>query len=367
MTITQPLAASGREDNSGDASARTGGTVLLSRVADAVYWTGRYLERAEATARVVKVHTELFLDLPKSASAGWEPLLAVTGTHESFIEHYKDPSEENIVAFLTVDGRNTSSVVASLARARENMRTTRAVFPREVWESLNNLFLESTERAEDAITRRRRLQWIDDVLGDCQRLSGTMAGAMSHDDAYSFLRIGRHLERADMTTRVLDVGASTLITGPLAEQARPYADITWMSVLKAVSAYQMYRRSVQAGVSGSEVVRYLLQDTQFPRSVEHCVTEIGRCLLELPHHESAMKVCAATENQIDAAKVQSLASGGLHDYVDDLQRQFDELHAAMADTYFQIYDRDADDLHDAEPDEPTLELAQKQSQILTPA
>jgi uncharacterized alpha-E superfamily protein len=336
--------------------------MLLSRVADAVYWTGRYLERAEATARLVKVHTELFLDLPRSASTGWEPLLAVTGARESFVDHYDEPNEEHVVAFLTVDGRNSSSVVASLARARENMRTTRAVFPREVWESLNNLFLECTERSEDAITRRRRLQWIDDVVGDCQRLTGTMAGAMSHDDAYSFLRIGRHLERADMTTRVLDVGARTLITGPRADQVRPYAPITWMSVLKALSAYQMYRRSVQSSVTGSEVVRFLLKDTQFPRSVEHCVTEISQCLLELPRHEAAMKVCAVTEHQIDAARVKRLAFDGLHDYVDELQLRFDELHYAMTDTYFQPY----------EPDDeaPRGDVEQAQSQtrtVLTPA
>jgi uncharacterized alpha-E superfamily protein len=334
--------------------------VLLSRVADAVYWTGRYLERAEATARLVKVHTELFLDLPKSASTGWEPLLAVTGTHEPFTDHYNEPSEEHVVAFLAVDGRNSSSVVASLARARENMRTTRAVFPREVWESLNNLFLETTERAEDAVTRRRRLQWIDDVLGDCQRLTGTMAGAMSHDDAYGFLRIGRNLERADMTTRVLDVGASTLITGPRAEQVRPYADITWMSVLKALSAYHMYRRSVQDNVTGAEVVRFLLKDTQFPRSVEHCLTVISQCLLELPRHEAAMKVCAATEHQIDAARVQSLAFEGLHDYVDELQLLFDELHYAMSDTYFQSYEPDEGERRTADP---AVEHAQTQTQL----
>jgi uncharacterized alpha-E superfamily protein len=307
--------------------------MLLSRVAEAVYWTGRYLERAETTARILKVHTELFLDLPRSAGVGWSPLLAITGSHDHFDELYPSTNEEDVVCFLAADGRNAGSIVASLAAARENIRTTRPVFPRELWEALNNLYLLTVENCEDAVPRRSRLAWLEGVLADCARLCGTMEGTMSHDDAYSFLRIGRHLERADMTTRVLDVRASTLTSA--GEDLRPYADITWMSVLKSLSAYQMYRRKVQSRVRGADVLKFLLQDSQFPRSIDHCLIEISRSLLELPRHESAMAACAEAEVHVNDAKVQALAWDGLHDYTDTLQVHLDTLHGLLSDTYFQ--------------------------------
>lgn len=311
--------------------------MLLSRAAEAAYWTGRYLERAESTARIVKVHTELYLDLPRSAGMSWDPLLAITGSTADFDARYhrRDgaaSAEEDIVCFLTADSRNPSSVVASLAAARENVRTTRPVFPRELWEALNTLFLVASENAEEAVPRRTRLRWLDEVVADCQRLTGIMAGTMSDDDAHSFLRIGRHIERADMTTRVLDVRAGEMAVG--GDDLRPYSDLTWMSVLKSLAAYQMYRRKVQSRVTGPEALGFLLQDPQFPRSVECCLVGMARLLLELPRHEAAMATCAAAETLVADAKVRALAWDGMHEYVDDLQLGLDALHASLADTYF---------------------------------
>ena len=307
--------------------------MLLSRVAEAVYWTGRYLERAESTARILKVHTELFLDLPKAAGIGWTPLLAISGSQSEFEELYRHAYEEDVLCFLAADARNRSSIVSCLAQARENMRTTRAIFPRELWEALNHLHLVTAETCEDAVPRRTRLRWLESLLADTQRLTGTMAGAMIHDDAYSFLRLGRHIERADMTTRVLDVGAATLTGG--GDELSPYADITWMSVLKSVSAYQSYRRKVQSRVKGPDVLSFLLQDPQFPRSVEHCLIEVARCLADLPHHEPATAVCAGAQAMVTEAKVKALAWDGLHEFVDDLQLELDRLHDHVITSYFR--------------------------------
>lgn len=308
--------------------------MLLSRVAEAVYWTGRYLERAESTARVVKVHTELYLDLPKAAGLGWAPLLAVTGSAEPFSERYVEVSEEHVVDFLVCDGDNPGSIVSSLAMTREDMRTTRAIFPREAWEALNRLYLWAGETCDDTVQRRHRLEWMDRVIADCQRLTGLLSGTMSHDDAYSFLRIGKQIERADMTTRVLDVRAGTLMAVP-PEQIGPYADVTWMSVLKSLAGYQMYRRKVQSRVKGSEVLRFLLQDPSFPRSVARSLSQISHYLDGLSNHDKAMALCSSAQAAVDGARVRSLAWDGLHDYVDDLQEQFGELHEELARTYFR--------------------------------
>src|SRR3984957_10315630 len=287
--------------------------MLLSRVAEGVYWVGRYAERAEATARLVKVHTELFLDLPRSAGVGWSPLLAVTGSSDAFSSHDRDVTEENVVGFLTVDADNPSSVVASLARARANLRVTRTVLPQSSWEVLNGLFLWAVDTAPQAVGRRTRMAWMDQIVRQCQLFAGSLAGTMCHDESYSFLEMGRFIDRADMTTRVLDVQAEILV-GQGAASGRPYADITWMNVLHSLAARQMFLQHSHWGASGPEALRFLLNEPRFPRSVEHCLTAVSRCLLELPAHRAPMAGCAAVQNQLEDADVARLAEAGLHQF-----------------------------------------------------
>src|SRR5688572_27698304 len=133
--------------------------MLLSRVAESIYWAGRYLERTESTCRLVTVHTELYLDLPKAAGLSWTPLLAVTGSGESFAETHEQHTEDAIVAFLTSDLDNPGSVVSSLARARENLRVTRAMLPRPACEILNDLYLSAMATRSEAVDRRTRARW----------------------------------------------------------------------------------------------------------------------------------------------------------------------------------------------------------------
>src|ERR1700738_244076 len=150
--------------------------MLLSRVAEGVYWAGRYAERAEATARLIKVHTELFLDLPRSAGVGWSPLLAVTGSGDAFsTQHtqYSGAAEDEVVAFLAVDTDNRPSVISSLANARANLRVTRTVLPRLSWEVLNGLFLWAVDTSPQGVARRTRMAWIDHGFRRCQRLTGS--------------------------------------------------------------------------------------------------------------------------------------------------------------------------------------------------
>jgi len=308
--------------------------MLLSRVAECVYWGGRYLERAEATARLIKVHTELYLDLPKSANVGWAPLLAVTGSGEGFRGAHPDAKEEDVVTFLGVDGDNPGSIVASLAQARQNFRMTRAMLPTRAWETLNELFLWATDTSAGAVDRRTRLAWMDEVISRCQLLSGLVAGTTSHGECYSFLEIGRLVERADMTTRVLDVQAGILIRQP-GEDLEPYADVTWMSVLRSLAAGQMFRRTGPVGASGPEALRFLLKDPRFPRSVEHCLTGASRALLELPRSEEPMAACARLQTALEDVAVSELSGEVLHGFVDDLQEGIASIHDLVSTIYFR--------------------------------
>lgn len=329
--------------------------MLLSRVAESVYWSGRYLERAEATARLVKVHTELFLDLPRSAGLGWGPLLAVTGSSALFADRYQlcedadsgatgngaggagglGAAEEDVVAFMATDTDSHTSVLSSLTRARANLRLTQALLPPAAWEVLNELQHWAADTAGAAIDRRTRMGWLDHVIRQCQLLAGLMAGTMSHDDTYAFLEVGRFVERADMTTRVLDLQAGILVCDADHELA-PYADVTWTSVLRSLAGQQAFRRSCGAVVSGPDALRFLLEDPQFPRSVEHCLIAISRALIELPRSDEPMSGCADVQRLLEGADVGRLTDAeALHDHVDLLQGALASLHDTLVSTYFR--------------------------------
>lgn len=307
--------------------------MLLSRIAESIYWTGRYLERAETTARVIKAHTELYLDLPRSAGLGWEPLLIITGNGDAFYEHRREATEEHVVSFLAADPRNGGSILASLAAARENMRTCRAIFPREAWEAVNEAWLTARETCEEAVLRRDRVAWMTRVMGDVQRVTGILAGSMSHDEAYSFLRIGRQIERADMTSRVLDVRVTSLVQAGT-DHLMPYADVQWMSMLKSLTAHQMYRRAMQTRVNGPDALRFLLQDPRFPRSVEHCLEQVAQALHQVPRHHEPLAACEHAQALVDETKVRTLAWEGLGPFVDELQIRLAAVDATLATVYF---------------------------------
>jgi len=308
--------------------------MLLSRVAECVYWSGRYLERAESTARLIKVHTELYCDLPLSCGVGWSPLLAVTGSREEFDAVHPTPTEDKVVEFLAADGEQHGSIVTSVQAARNNLRVTRNLLPPATWQAVNELHHWVTETASEAIPRSTRPQWMDEVIRRCHLIAGSMAATMCRDDAFSFLEVGRHLERADMTTRVLDVQAGILVQGA-GPDMQPYADVTWMSVLKSLAADQMFRRTSLGPLSGSEALNFLFTDPTFPRSVERCLTEISRALLELPGHEAPMAGSAAVQALLEDLDVDELVEDGLHDFVDQLQEDLGTVHSELADAYFQ--------------------------------
>jgi uncharacterized alpha-E superfamily protein len=344
--------------------------MLLSRLAENLYWAGRYLERAEATARLVRVQTELYLDLPRSVSVGWRPLLSVTGsgtTYDDLVAVEGGPQargavateEHRVVHFLTTH-EQPGSVLRCIAATRQNLRSVRALIPRAAWEVVNSLHLQAQATQELAVPRRSRIEWLDGIIRRCQTLVGMLDGTMSHDQAYAFLQVGRHIERADMTTRVIDVSASILLDHRIGEGTLPYADITWMGVLRSVSAMQMYRRVAAAGVSGPRALAFLLCDPQFPRSVEHALTELSRHALELPRHEEAMKACAAAQQALTDCEMTGMSGPELHAFMDELQGALAVIHDAAARTWFAVPDVVAPEV--PEPQSQSQSQSQTQTQ-----
>jgi len=305
---------------------------MLSRVAGRVYWMARYIERAENTARLVNAYNFLLLDLPRGTQLGWEQLSMITGAPELFQEHYQRHDERNTIKFLLADGFNPGSIVNSIASARENARTSREALPGQAWEQINELRLFADARLGEALPRRGRFEYLTGIIQRCQQLTGLLAGTMTHDHAYDFLRLGRNLERADMTTRAIDIGAMSLLqpdeTGNI--------DVhVWTSVLHALNAYQMYRKDVQLAVQYTDVIHYLLQYTPLPRSVAHCLDQVEECITSLPRHRETLGQLREVRRYVTQQRPVKLRTDTLHRVVDRLQVGISAVHGRIHETWFE--------------------------------
>jgi len=309
--------------------------MLLSSVAERVYWMSRYIERAENTARIILVNNNLLLDLPRGIELGWEPLVAITGNAELFREHYDEPSERNVIRFLVSDVRNPNSIISSLASARENLRTTRAILPRAAWETLNDLFAYANDNKASGMSRRGRYAYMRRMIDYSQLMAGKLSSTMSHDKTYDFVRLGRDMERADMTTRVIDVRASNLLLS-ITEELRPFDDIQWKSVLDCLAAYQMYRRHVHVRVRGKEVLRFLLRDVTFPRAVHYCLTEVDHCLRRITGSEPALRVLGRAQRMLGEVEISGIIGDGLTEFINEFQKVHSELNEQISACYFQL-------------------------------
>lgn len=308
---------------------------MLSRVAENIYWLARYIERTENTARLINVNANLVLDLPRRFDFGWEPLIEISGSEHLFQELYEEMNERTVVRFLVSDRRHPGSIISSIESARENLRTTRDIVPRETWEQLNDLYLYARQRTVSGVPKRSRYEFLKDVIGRCQHITGLLAGTMSRTEAYWFVKAGRYIERADMTTRILDVRSEDLLV-ERTEDLTPFENIQWMSVLKSLTAYQMYRHHVRLRVRGPDVLRFLLQDRRFPRAVMHCLDEVATCLARLPQHDEPVLAVAKVQRRLQRVNVQSLLNRDLHAFLDKLQLAIGGLHDDINATWFAV-------------------------------
>ncbi|GJL74947.1 MAG TPA: alpha-E domain-containing protein [Nitrosomonas sp.] len=306
---------------------------MLSRVANRVYWMARYLERAENTARLINVNTHLLLDLPKKVRLGWGPIVDITSRRDYFFSLYEEADERSVIRFMVSDTRNPASILSALNMARENTRTIRDIIPREAWEQVNTLHLSTKTNAKSVITQRHRYDFLRSVILGVQTISGMLAGTMTHDEGYSFLRMGRNLERADMTTRIIDVRSATLLPD-MPEDLTPFENLQWVSVLKSLTAYQMYRREMRQRIRRVDVLKFLLQEEHFPRSFYHTSRQVSACLDNLPRNEKTLQLLTKQQKKLLQTKLQEFDQEKLHAFIDELQVGVIKVNDSISETYF---------------------------------
>ncbi len=305
----------------------------LTRVAENLYWAGRYLERVEDTARIVREHTNLIVDLPLKVMSAWEPLLGVLGVMPGTLPP-EEVSERAVIELLISAQDNSSSIVSAVGRARENLRSCREVIPTDAWFVVNDLHLYVASNHDDGLARRSRSRFLDRVIAEHQRLIGILTSSMSRDAAFAMMRLGRHVERADMTTRVLDVRAGSLL-GERPTEVEFYEDVQWTSVLRSLSALQMFHRTRRTAVDGREAVAFALHEAGFPRSVAYCLLAARDEILELPQSDKVLPACDEALAALGAFEPEGADATRLHEMADALQVCVGELHAKLAATYFR--------------------------------
>ena len=310
---------------------------MLARTVENVYWLSRYLERAENTARIIGVNTNLLLDLPGGIAPGWLPLVDISGGRAEFDKLYAARAtrgeERDVVQFLVADRTNPGSVCSSLHYARENARTLREILPSEAWELLNEFIADFTRNVEGAVNKRTRFESLKRIVITLQTIAGMLDGTMNRNDAHTFSLLGRNLERADMTSRIVDVRSAQLLPAETPE-LRPFESVQWMSVLKSLSGYQMYRLRMRSRVKRADVLQFLLRDDQFPRSCQFCLMQLERSLNDLPRNDGVLEVLAEAARFIERASLATLDQPGLHELIDRFQLHINNVHGMIAGIYF---------------------------------
>ena len=306
---------------------------MLSRSAERLYWLARYLERTENIARLVSVHMNLLMDLPRGVEMGWQQLIRINASEHEFYENNKVVNERTVTRFLLTDSSHLGSLFSTLSAARENIRTSRELLPDEAWEQVNEMYLYTKKNLDSIVNRRSRVIFLNEILKGCQRFTGLLSGYMSHNNPYRFIRLGRNLERADMTSRILDL-ASLLLSESRSDEMRQYETILWMNILKSLNALLMYRQQMRSRINGDDVLNFLLLDTNLPRSVGCCIAEISDCINKLPNHDELPEKVVELERYVQAIDTHQTTQVQLRGILDDLQNQLGELHGQIADNWF---------------------------------
>jgi len=314
---------------------------MLARVAENVFWLSRYLERMEITARLMNVYGRTLMDMPHvQPHEGWMPLITISGLDKPYLKHFGQANETDVTRFLIADTRNPSSLLNAAMAVKDNLRGSRDVFPRKMYEKITAL-VQYTKSATDAgVTIKNRNTFLDTLESQLLAISGAVHGSLRHDQTYTFMRMACYLERADMTSRVLDVPSSAAVSAtptisPLANDIALEHRL-WTGALNSVSAMQMYRRHVRQPVNAEGCLNFLLNDKHLPGACRFCLVHLDECL-EYLHHSSharaAVDQLLLTLTHADVAQLAADADAR-HQFLDELQLGLLVIGKTIAKTYF---------------------------------
>jgi len=319
---------------------------MLSRVANSVYWLSRYVERAENVARFIDVNYNLTLGETDTLANQWAPLVYTTGDQIPYEERYGEPTQENVLKFLSFDEQNPNSIITCVSLARENARTIREIIPTVVWEQLNQFYFMVRSAAGNPSVLDQPQEFCERVRLASHLLVGATDATMSHGEGWHFSRAGRLIERADKTSRIVDVQYYILL--PDARDVGSALDVVrWSALLRSASALAMYRRQY-GKITPSRVADFLILDTQFPRAMHFCLRKAQESLRYITGSTPGTFQNLAEQrmgllcSNMDYTSVDDIIELGLHQYIDGFQKQLNQVGKAIQDVFFTSHQAEAE-------------------------
>ncbi len=316
---------------------------MLSRVANHIYWLGRYLERAENYARFIDVNFNLMQDLPLDLKEQWMPLVAATGDLEIYNLHYQGFDSQQVLYFLAFDPNNPNSMFSAVKSARENARIIRENLSKETWEKSNELYHMMQVGLEKKVWKKEDPRaFFEKVKNQILLIYGIADSSVARIEGWYFRQLGQFLERADKTSRILDVKYHILLPSE-EEVGTPLDFLHWMALLKSVTAFNTYRR-VYGNIAPASVVEFLVLNKYFPRSIYYCLKEAENCLHNISGNQeggyknSAEKEIGELRSKLEFADVKEIIAFGLHEYLDNLQIRINSISDKIDSNFFRIKD-----------------------------
>lgn len=313
---------------------------MLSRVANSIYWMGRYTERAENVARLIEVNLQMILDLPSGSGEQWEPLIIITGDDAAFYRRYGGATRQKAIQFLSFDAENPNSILACLRAARENARTVREAISSEMWEHINTCYLMVSATALDRSIMMQPSDFLSEVRKASQLFDGITDATMLHGEGWHFYHLGQQLERADKTSRLLDVKYFILLPSA-ADIGTTLDDVQWAAVLRSASALEMYRKR-HGHIAPEQVIEFFVLDSEFPRSIHYCITTANDSLHAISGTPIGMYRNAPEQHlgqlraELAYTDTRQIVSRGLHEFLDGLQTKLNVVDQSIYDTFFAL-------------------------------
>ena len=313
---------------------------MLSRVAESIYWMSRYVERAENVARFISVNLHLSLDLPGEADQQWLPLVVTTGDEQTFADRYDAGTKSEVIQFLTFDRSNSNSILSCLDSARANALSARDIISLEMWEHINRFYLMLKDSAGVQAALDNPYDFYEQIRVSGQQFMGVTDATMTHGEAWHFCRLGRSIERADKTSRILDVKYFILLP-TLHDVGTPYDDIQWSALLRSASAFEMYRQR-HGRILPARVVDFLVLDREFPRAVLYCLTKANESLHAISgsalgsFSNDPEQLLGQLRAELAYARAEEIIAHGLHEFVDGLQRRLNLVGDAIYESFFAM-------------------------------
>jgi uncharacterized alpha-E superfamily protein len=305
---------------------------MLSRTADHLFWMSRYTERAENTARMLDVNyqTSLLPQSAESAQLGWKGLLSISELLPAYQTQFDDITASNVMAFMVKDESNPSSIASCLRAARENARAVRGTLTTEVWETLNQTWLELSRMLRAGDFERDPSLFFEWVKFRSHLSRGVTLGTMLTDEALHFMRLGTFLERADNTARLVDVkfyspGGDDLGTSSGKDQE--YDFYHWSAILRSVSGFEIYRRVYRDVIKPERVAELLILRSDMPRSLHASLNEVVKNLELVSEHAKSETLRRAGQllAELRYGRIDEVLATGLHAYLTQFLDRVNEL------------------------------------------